>query len=125
PCFEYKEPQAHAKEARSRRAAPPGLTRSEPPRFFGPTRSASPANPRTNPVRTLGTGRTPPGRNQSTITIHKDTVATSRDAIPEGRVCSATQPPPLPTNRSKNPVIAAVRQCCQVGLIVVFQRRIG
>src|SRR5882762_1482868 len=125
PCLEYSEPQAQAREATTSTAAPRGSTRSEPPRCAGPTSSARPANPIRSPIATLGAGFTPPGRSQSTITSQSDTVATSSAAIPEGTVCSAQLTPPLPMNRSRAPVTTAVLQLAAVGLIPVFQRRIG
>src|SRR5258707_10527335 len=125
PCFEYNEPQAHAREATTSTAAPRGSTRSEPPRCAGPTSSASPANPIRSPITTLGTGLTPPGRSQSKITSHSDTVATSSAVTPEGTDCSAQLTPPLPTNNSRVPVMTAATQLARVGLIPVFPRRIG
>src|SRR5882724_10910528 len=124
-CFEYSEPQAHASEAIISTAAPRGSTRSEPPRCAGPTSSARPANPISSPVVTLATGRIPPGRSQSKITSHSDTVATSSAAIPDGTVCSAQLTPPFPTNSNMKPVTAAVHQCAFVGRIPVFRWKIA
>ena len=45
---------------------------------------------------TRGAGRVPPGRSQSTRTIQRETVATSRAAIPEGTIFSAQETVPLP-----------------------------
>ncbi len=72
---------------------------------------------------TLATGRIPPGRSQSNITSHSDTVATSNAAIPEGTVCSAQLTPPFPTNSNMKPVTAAVHQCAPVGRILLFRRK--
>src|SRR5260370_1284973 len=116
---------AQAHEAITSTAARRGSTRSEPPRCAGPTSSASPANPIRSPIATLGTGFTPPGRSQSTITSQSDTVATRSAAIPEGTVCSAQLTPPLPTNSSKVPVMTAATQLAAVGLIPVLTRRTG
>src|SRR5467141_460386 len=125
PCLEYNEPQAHAREATTRTAAPRGSTRSDPPRCAGPTSSARPANPIRSPITTLGTGLTPPGRSQSTTTSQRDTVATSSAVTPEGTVRSAQLTPPLPTNSSRAPVTRAALQLAPVGLIPVFPRRTG
>src|SRR5882724_9588026 len=122
-CFEYSEPQAHASEATIRTPAPRRSTRSEPPRCAGPTSSTSPPNPSRSPNVTLATGRIPPGRSQSKITSHNDTVATKSAAIPEGTVCSAQLTPPFPINSSIKPVTAAVHQCAPVGRIPVFRRK--
>src|SRR5258708_7429560 len=126
PCFEYNEPQAHAREATTSTAAPRGSTRSEPPRGAAdPTTSESPANPIRSPTTTLGTGLTPPGRSQSKITSHSDTVATSSAVTPEGTDCSAQLTPPLPTNSSRVPVMTAATQLARPGLIPVLTRKTG
>ena len=78
-----------------------------------------------SPANTRGTGRTPPGRSQSTITSHNDTVATSNAAMPDGTRSSAQLKPPLLTHSSNTPVTAAVRQCAAVGRIPVFHRKMG
>ena len=88
--------------------APKGLTLSLPPRWPGPTSNSKPRKPRTMPANTRGRGRVPPGRNQSSRTIHKDTVATRSAARPEGTNFSAQETIPLPTARSETPVTAQV-----------------
>jgi hypothetical protein len=80
---------------------------------LGPTSNAIPANPRTKPASTRDAGREPPGRNQSTKTIHNDTVATSSAAIPEGMIFSAQLTVPLPHRSSRTPVTIAVRHWSQ------------
>jgi hypothetical protein len=67
----------------------------------------------------------PPGRSQSTRTIHSDTVATSSAVTPEGTVRSAMHTPPFPIHNSKKPVMKDIRQCAAVGRTPVFHRRIG
>src|SRR5689334_9739069 len=89
PCFEQSDPHAQANEAITNTAAPKGSIRPEEPKRLGPTNSASPANPRNTPKNTLPEGRCPPGRHQSTSTIHRVTMATSSAVTPEGTVSSA------------------------------------
>src|SRR5258706_6107323 len=96
-----------------------------PPRFLGPTKSANPLKPSSNPAATRAPGLVPPGRSQSTNTSHNETVATSRAVTPEGTVRSARQTPPFPTASSKNPVMNDIRQCAGVGRTPVFQRKMG
>src|ERR1700687_1491855 len=123
--FEETDPLAHANEAITKMPTPKGSTRPDPPRFLGPTRSANPPNPRSNPATTRGTRRVPPGRSQSTKTIHSEPVATSSAVTPEGTVRSAKHTPPFPRNSNKKPVMKDIRQCAAVGRTPVFQRRIG
>jgi hypothetical protein len=59
------------------------------------------------------------------ITIHKDTVATSKAVTPDGTVFSARQTPPLPMKSSRKPVINDIRQCDAVGRTPVFHRSTG
>src|ERR1700687_583645 len=124
-CLEYTDPLAQASEAITRSPTPKGSTRPDPPRFLGPTKSASPLKPSSNPATTRGPGRVPPGRSQSTRTIHSETVATSSAVTPEGTVRSAKHTPPFPRNNSKNPVMKDIRQCAAVGRTPVFHLRIG
>src|SRR6266849_3544444 len=124
-CLEYTDPLAHASEAITRIPTPKGSTRPDPPRFLGPTRSANPPNPNSSPANTRSPGRVPPGRSQSTKTIHNETVATSSAVTPEGTVRSARHTPPFPMNSSKKPVMKDIRQCAAVGRTPVFQRNIG
>src|SRR6266478_2673706 len=124
-CFEYTEPLAQASEAITNSPTPKGSTRPDPPRFFGPTRSASPLNPSSSPAMTRGPGRAPPGRNQSTRTIQSETVATSKAVTPDGTVRSARQTPPFPMNNSRKPVMKDMRQCAAAGRTPVFQRNSG
>jgi len=74
---------------------------------------------------TRGTGRTPPGRSQSTSTIQSETVATRRAAMPDGTVFSAQETVPLPTARSRQPTMKAVRHCAKVGFSRVAHRIAG
>jgi len=125
PCLEYSEPQAHEKDASTNTPAPMGSIRPDDPRWLGPTSSASPAKPKMTPKNTLEEGRCPPGRSQSINTIHSVTMATSNAVTPDGTVCSAQHTPPFPTNSKSTPVVEAVFQCWSVGLIPVFQRKMG
>ena len=82
-------------------------------------------DPSTNPASTRGAGREPPGRNQSTKTIHSDTVATSSAAIPEGMIFSAQLTVPLPHRSNRTPVTIVVRHCLRVGFSPLMRRNIG
>src|SRR5213082_444371 len=119
------DPQAQAKQAITKTVTPLRFTRSDPPQGEGPTSSATPAKPKTSPSRTLGTGRTPPGRSQSTMTSQSETMVTSNAVMPEGTICSAQLTPPFPTNSNRQPVTAAVFQWVLVGRTPVFQRSMG
>src|SRR5260370_22422646 len=101
--FGEREPKAHGGEAPTRTAAPRGSTRLEPPRCAGPTSSASPPNPIRSPITTLGTGLTPPGRSQSTMTSHSDTVATRSAAMPEGTVLFRPTDPAIAHKQQQSP----------------------
>src|SRR5215469_3960253 len=119
------DPQAQAKHAITKTATPRRSTRSDPPQCDGPTSSATPAKPKTSPSRTLGAGRTPPGRSQSTITSQSETMVTTNAVMPEGTICSAQLTPPFPTNSKRQPVTTADLQFAAVGRTRVLQRRIG
>src|SRR5207302_11088449 len=119
------DPQAQARHAYPKTATPRRSTGSEPPQCDEPTRSATPAKPRTSPRSTLGTGLCPPGRSQSTMTSQRETMVTNNAVIPEGTICSAQLTPPLPTNSNTQPVTAADFQFAAVGRTRVLQRRMG
>src|SRR6516225_10274747 len=119
------DPQAQAKHAITKTATPRRSTRSDPPQCEGPTSNATPAKPKASPNRTLGTGRRPPGRSQSTTTSHSETIVTSKAVTPEGTICSAQLTPPFPTNSNRQPVTAADFQFAAVGRTPVVLRRMG
>jgi hypothetical protein len=82
-------------------------------------------NPRKKPATTRGGGRTPPALSQSTNTIHNETVATSKAAMPEGTIRSDQETVPLPRVHSRPPTMNAVVHWGSVGLSRVIMRSLG
>src|SRR4051794_489391 len=80
---ENTEPVAQHNEPTITTAAPSGSIWPPPANSPGPTSSAMPARPSANPETTPLVGRGPPGRAQSTSTIHSGTIATSSAVTPD------------------------------------------
>ena len=59
------------------------------------------------------------------ITIHSETLATSRAATPEGTICSDQLTPPLPPSSKNIPISAAESQLFLVGRSLLCTRANG
>jgi len=83
----------------------PHVSTPSPSEAPGRTRTAMPRKPTNVPSRLTGRGRSRAAVRSSTS--HSGVAATSRAAMPEGTVCSATATPPLPPSSSSSPTTPA------------------
>src|SRR5688572_10730295 len=91
------------------------IASSRAPGVRDDTRIAMPTVPSPMPANTIGDGRWPPGRHQSSSTIQIAADATRIAVMPVGSRCCAHATLPLPKSISSAPTSAADFQCARVG----------